>query len=219
MMRRHADTLETHRLRLADALSLTADACHPVLDDLAYRYSSPERNYHNLDHVRAVLNVIQALAGPAPSPALLVAAWFHDAVYDPRAKDNEERSADLTRTDLGPLGTQEGVLTEAGRLILLTKTHRCSVDDRDGQVMLDADLAILGADRSNYDAYARAIRREYAWVPDDEYRKGRRRVLESFLGRDRIYRTDELHRAAEEQARGNLRREIDGLERGAEVLR
>ena len=132
--------------------------------------------------------------------------------------DNEERSAALAHTLLGPLGIAEGLLAEASRLILLTKTHNCSNDDRDGQMLLDADLAILGADGNDYDTYARAIRREYAWVPNEEYRKGRLRVLETFLSRERIYRTDELHRAAEEiQGRRNLRREIDALRGEAEL--
>ena len=145
-------------------------------------------------------------------------AWFHDAVCDPHVADNEERSAALAHTLLGPLGIAEGLLAEASRLILLTKTHNCSNDDRDGQMLLDADLAILGADGNDYDTYARAIRREYAWVPNEEYRKGRLRVLETFLSRERIYRTDELHRAAEEiQGRRNLRREIDALRGEAEL--
>jgi predicted metal-dependent HD superfamily phosphohydrolase len=205
------DSLAAHRLRLAAALGLADSPACAVLDDLAARYRAPDRHYHNLDHIAAVLDVAQAVAGPSPSPALLVAAWFHDAVYDPRAADNEERSAALARTLLGPHGVAEAMISEAGRLVLLTKTHRCADDDRDGQVLLDADLAVLGEDADTYDAYARAIRREYAWVADEDYRKGRSRVLENFLERERIYWTDIMYRAAEERARRNLRREIAAL--------
>jgi predicted metal-dependent HD superfamily phosphohydrolase len=204
-------TLAAHRLRLAAALGLADGPARAVLDDLAARYLAPDRHYHNLDHIAAVLDAVLALAGSSLSPSLLVAAWFHDAVYDPRAADNEERSAELIRTLLVPHGVAETVMSEAGRLVLLTKTHRCADDDRDGRVLLDADLAVLGEEADTYDAYARAIRREYAWVAEQDYRKGRTRVLENFLGREQIYRTDIMYRAAEERARRNLRREIAAL--------
>ncbi len=98
-------------------------------------------------------------------------------------------------------------------MILLTKAHHAEPDDRDGQVLLDADLAILGAEESRYDEYAAAIRREYAWVPDEAYRTGRRGVLETFLKKPRIYFTDTLFFLREERARKNLAKEIERLSR------
>jgi predicted metal-dependent HD superfamily phosphohydrolase len=203
------ESLDAHLRRLAAVLG--TGGARLVFDELAARYRTSDRHYHDLRHVLAVLDVVQALVGSTASPALLLAAWFHDAVYDPRAADNEERSAELARTLLTPLGVSGEVVAEAARLILLTKTHQCADDDRDGQVLLDADLAVLGAEEDEYDAYASAIRREYAWVPDEDYRKGRTRVLEKFLERGRIYLTDICHRAAEDRARRNLRREIAAL--------
>jgi predicted metal-dependent HD superfamily phosphohydrolase len=100
------------------------------------------------------------------------------------------------------------------RLILLTKTHRADPDDHDGCLLLDADLLILGMPEGSYRAYARAIRQEYAWVDDAAYRAGRARVLRSFLERERIYATPELHDACEEQARANLNAELRELEGG-----
>jgi predicted metal-dependent HD superfamily phosphohydrolase len=101
---------------------------------------------------------------------------------------------------------------EAARLILLTRTHRCAPDDRAGRVLLDADLAVLGGSREDYDRYARAIRREYAWVEEAAYRAGRRRVLEGFLARPRLFLTDKFFRAREAAARENLRRETASLQ-------
>jgi predicted metal-dependent HD superfamily phosphohydrolase len=101
-------------------------------------------------------------------------------------------------------------IDEAARLILLTRTHEAGPDDRAGRTLLDADLAVLSADEPAYDAYADAIRREYAWVPEADYRAGRRRVLERFLVRPRIYFTMEMAEA-EPKARANLRREIGRL--------
>jgi predicted metal-dependent HD superfamily phosphohydrolase len=183
--------------------------------DLAARYADGSRYYHNLTHLHEVLAVIDELAGAAPNPtAVRLAAWFHDAVYDSWAKDNEERSAELAAAVLGRIGLPRHLGTNVERLILLTKTHSADGADRDGQVLLDADLAILGADEGRYDDYARAIRREYAWVADTAYRDGRRRVLEGFLNRPRIYFSEALVRSQEGRARRNLRRELDWLRGG-----
>ena len=174
--------------------------------DLAARYGEPGRHYHTLDHIRAVLDRIDALWPDAP-PALQLAAWLHDVVYDSRAADNEERSADYARAVLPALGVPSDVIDETARLILLTRSHETDPDDRAGRTLLDADLAVLSTNAPTYDAYAAAIRREYAWVAESDYRAGRRRVLERFLVRPRIYLTIEMAEA-EPRARDNLRREI-----------
>jgi predicted metal-dependent HD superfamily phosphohydrolase len=198
--------------RLLAVLGATAEECRRTFTDLAARYASAGRHYHTLDHVGAVLGTLAELgAGEAREPALFLAAWFHDAVYDSRAQDNEEQSAALAIASLWPLGMPEPLLAETARLILLTKTHQAAPDDNLGHLLLDADLAVLGAEEAAYDAYARAIRREYDWVPEEAYRSGRRRVLEGFLNRPHIYFTPLLAARIEEKARRNLRREITSL--------
>jgi predicted metal-dependent HD superfamily phosphohydrolase len=200
---------ETRWCHLLSGFGATADECRRTFADLAAHYASSGRHYHTLDHVGAVLRTLAELgAEEASQPALFLAAWFHDAVYDSRAKDNEEQSASLAMATLRPLGLPEPLLAETARLVLLTKTHQADPNDAPGQLLLDADLAILGAEEADYDAYARAIRREYDWVPEDLYREGRRRVLEGFLARPRLFFTPVLAVRIEEQARHNLRREI-----------
>jgi predicted metal-dependent HD superfamily phosphohydrolase len=204
--------LKPHWFQLLSGLGATADECRRTFADLAARYASAGRHYHTLGHVGAVLRTLAELgAEEASQPALFLAAWFHDAVYDSQAKDNEEQSASLAVANLRPLRLPEPVLEETARLVLLTKTHQAAPDDAPGHLLLDADLAILGAGEADYDAYARAIRREYDWVPEDLYREGRRRVLEGFLARPRLYFTPVLGARLEEQARRNLRREIAAL--------
>jgi predicted metal-dependent HD superfamily phosphohydrolase len=205
-------SLETRWLQLLAGCACPPAVARPVFAELTARYAEPQRHYHTLDHVAAVLDTINSLLPEgSPSPALALAAWFHDAVYDTHADDNEEKSAQLARTRLEPLHVPEDVLRECARLILLTKTHVVEERDRAGRVLIDADLAILGAEEDLYDQYARAIRSEYAWVPDAAYRAGRRRVLERFLARPRIYATEEMFVRAEAQARLNLRRELAAL--------
>ncbi len=134
--------------------------------------------------------------------AVKLATWLHDVIYDSRAPDNEERSADYAERLCVRLCIPDGHLVAA--LILKTKTHDAG-GDPDAQVLIDADLAILGASEPVYRDYADAIRQEYGWVPEPEYRAGRRQVLQTFLRRPKIFR---LLRHLEYSARQNLADEI-----------
>ena len=175
-------------------------------DDVCLAYSGPGRFYHTLDHVLAVLATAGSLASYTKNlNAVKLATWLHDVIYDSRASDNEERSAEYALCLCEELAIPEGERVAA--LIRKTKTHDAG-DDVDAQVLLDADLAILGASESDYLAYAENIRREYAWVPESDYRKGRRQVLERFLTRPRIFH---FLSHLEEPARRNLAAEIARL--------
>jgi predicted metal-dependent HD superfamily phosphohydrolase len=180
--------------------------------ELALAYSEPGRFYHNLDHIRAVLDTINSLSDLTPHPETVrLAAWFHDAVHDSRSGDNEERSAALAEARCAAWGIAGPTVQTVVRLILATKTHQADPEDTDAQVLLDADLAILGSAEETYARYAAAIRREYLWVPEEEYRRGRVRVLRTFLQRERIFRLDRMHGQLDVLARRNLSREIEDL--------
>ncbi|MEO5930087.1 MAG: hypothetical protein ABIR47_09145, partial [Candidatus Kapaibacterium sp.] len=140
--------------------------------------------------------------------ALEFAAWFHDIVYDTRRDDNEEHSARYARDSLRRLGTPESLVERVAGLILFTRDHGAPADDADALLFLDADLAILGASGDRYRDYSRAIRREYAWVEEERYRRGRRDILEKFLGRERIYRTGSMFARYEMAARANIAAEL-----------
>lgn len=165
------------------------------------RYREPHRAYHGEAHIRAMLDALAARG--VSTPTLALAVWGHDLVYDPTAADNEERSADEFDAWLERQGAPGDVRSDVRRLILATR-HRALPASRDEALLVDADLAILGAERAAFAAYDAAIRREYAHVPGLAYRMGRFRVLEGFLGRPRIYTTAEFA-PLEAQARTNLR--------------
>jgi predicted metal-dependent HD superfamily phosphohydrolase len=185
-----------------------------VLRDLRAAYASPGRHYHTLGHALAVVRTVERERARLRRPdAVRLAAWFHDAVYDSRRGDNEARSADLARASLRRAGVPAAVVREACRLILLTRTHDCRIWDCDAAVLLDADLAILGSGARRYGSYARAVRREYGWVPADAFRGGRLRILREFLRRRRLFRTPALRARWEARARRNLRAECDRLAR------
>lgn len=179
-------------------------------DDLATRYREPGRRYHTLEHLAEVLDAVDQLAPAADDAAAVrLAAWFHDAVYDPRRPDNEAASAALVDVTLPTLSRT--TCAEARRLILATASHEVAAGDGNGAVLIDADLAILGADPARYDRYATDVRAEYAHLPDDVWRAGRAAVLASFLDRPRIFHTDAGRSRWEARARGNLRRELARL--------
>ena len=177
--------------------------------DLQARWSEPHRRYHNADHLAVVLSHVDLLAARADDPDVVrLAAWYHDAVYDPRGADNEGASAELAVTDLGRLGLPATNVAEVRRLVLLTAGHAATADDRNGAVLCDADLAILASEPAAYDAYAVRVREEYAHVPDELFRVGRATVLRQLLDLPALYR---LMPSWEPRARANLERELAGL--------
>lgn len=177
--------------------------------EVAAHYGENGRFYHTLSHVHHVLTTVETLE-PAPSPALQLAAWLHDVIYDPRRSDNEAASAAFARRLLRRWAQPQALVQRVSALILATKTHAAG-DDWETAVLLDADLAILGAEWETYQAYARAIRREYHFVSPEAYRSGRVAVLQRFLQRPHIYQTPQFLAHRETAARANLRREIDYL--------
>jgi predicted metal-dependent HD superfamily phosphohydrolase len=176
-------------------------------------YSEPQRHYHTLQHLRECLAHLDAAASLARRPAEVeLALWLHDAVYDPRASDNEERSADWAARSVRAAGCGEEVAQRIAALVLATKSHEAAADaDADTQLLLDIDLAILGASPARFAEYGRQIRAEYAHVPEGAFRERRKRVLSAFLARPRIYATAAYHDALEQRARANLRAAIDTL--------
>jgi len=172
-------------------------------------YRKPSRRYHDVTHLRTVLDTIDVLDKFARDADLVrVAAWFHDAVHDPTRNDNESASAALASTVLDRLDIEEEVLVHVSRLVRVTATHDPASDDRDAQVLCDADLAILGGTPDDYVTYATAVRIEYAHVSDEDFVVGRSAVLQALLDRPRIYRTPTARLQWEDVARANLSREV-----------
>ncbi|BCY15225.1 hypothetical protein L3i22_103130 [Actinoplanes sp. L3-i22] len=181
---------------------------------LLTRWNEPQRHYHDETHLAAVLTVVDRFAELAPHPdRVRLAAWMHDAVYDPRALGdaNERDSAEFASGLLVTLGVPDEVAAEVARLVGLTAGHATEDDDPDGELLCDADLAILAADEERYAGYSAAIRREYAHVPDSDFRAGRSRVLTELLKLPSIYRLAPIREAWEARAQANLKAELELL--------
>ncbi|GAA2939305.1 hypothetical protein [Kitasatospora cinereorecta] len=186
----------------------------PYADNLLARWAEPQRRYHTTAHLTQVLDHVDLLAGHAGHPDLVrLAVWFHDAVYRPDRTENEERSAALAERALPEAGVPDAGVAEVARLVRLTVTHDPAAGDTDGEVLCDADLAVLAAGPKEYAAYAAQVREEYGFVPDDAFREGRAAVLRQLLGLPRLFRTPHGAAEWEPRARQNLTTELELLTR------
>ncbi|MBZ9760870.1 hypothetical protein LB553_08270 [Mesorhizobium sp. CA8] len=194
----------------------------PLIDDalkseLATLYRAADRHYHGMAHIEAMLALASEYRHLLDDPQAVEAAiWFHDAIYDSRAKDNEAKSADLAEKRLAGRADPHR-LARIAAMINATATHQLPPfrdEDavNDAALLLDMDLAILGAEPAVFDAYEKAVRLEYGWVEEPMWRAGRAAVLKSFLARPHIFCTTEFRDRFEAQARENLGRSLQALQ-------
>mgnify|MGYP003915908079 CR=1 FL=1 len=188
------------------------DAGHDVRDEVLAAYADPERGYHDTTHLAEVLGRIEALAHAGTTferlPVVL-AAWFHDSVYDGE-RDAEERSAAWAEEALAPL-CAAATVAEVVRLVRLTETHRPEEGDAEGCALSDADLGILAAPVERYAAYVAAVRAEYAHLDDATFTEGRALVLADLLDKPRLFHTEFAVERWEAPARANASHELAEL--------
>ena len=184
--------------------ALGASAPQPVLTELLRSYSEPQRHYHTLQHLGEAMDLLQPALGLATHPGeVALALWFHDAVYETQAKDNEARSADWAVAVVRGQGLPAEVAGRVHGLIMAT-CHAAQPSGIDAQLLVDADLGILAADPLRFAEYEVQVRAEYEWVPLPLYRAKRREVLLGFMQREAIYCTDWFRQRLEVRARRNL---------------
>ena len=177
-----------------------------LLRELLWMYNQEGRYYHTTEHLQSCFEVMDSVIGPV-SVTVELALWYHDIVYNSRRKDNEVQSALLARARLGLL-SKDHLANHVANLILCTK-HDQNPPTVNAQVIQDVDLSILGASPEKFDAYEAAIRKEYAWVDEDSYRRVRGFILQDFLARFTIYHTPEFQISGyERRARENLARSL-----------
>jgi predicted metal-dependent HD superfamily phosphohydrolase len=177
-----------------------------ILTTLIDHYLETHRHYHNISHILDCCNELSSLQQISPDDyyRLYVALWFHDVIYDTKAKDNEQKSADLFVKMATDSQFNAGDIQIINDLILATQTH---VGKTQLEVlMLDIDLSILGRDIETFDCYDLDIRKEYHWVPDDAYEAGRKKIMNGFFLRAKIFQTKEFSDRYEAQAKENLKK-------------
>jgi predicted metal-dependent HD superfamily phosphohydrolase len=183
---------------------------------LTTAYAEPQRHYHNRQHIAECLEEFDQARHLAKQPiAVELALWLHDTVYEPKAGDNEERSAALAKACLNECGIGAPVVDTVSRLILATKTHDAGPDP-DAGLTIDVDLSILGRDEKRFFEYEEQIRREFAWVSPELFRSKRAEILQRFLDHERIFATDWFRKKYEQAARRNLEASIRKLAQPAQ---
>jgi predicted metal-dependent HD superfamily phosphohydrolase len=185
--------------------------CDEILRQLFGLYAETHRAYHNLSHISTLLFLAddpEFSSQWREFSSVAFAVWFHDAVYQPRNHDNEERSAAFA---VSALTVPAEVIGRVRAMILATRKHTAENLDEDGKMFLDLDLSILGALPETYRAYREAIRAEYSWVPGFLYRRARRQLLQGFIERERLYFSASAYQQFEAPARANLAQELQEL--------
>lgn len=185
-----------------------------AMEGLLARHREPHRRYHTATHVMWVCRHVDRLAAVEPVAdldAVLTAALFHDAVYDPTAGGNEEASALLAGRCADELGWAPSRRAEVERLVRATADHAAADTDTDAAVLIDADLSVLAAHPTAYTAYAVAVRAEYAHVDAAQWASGRAAVLRALLDRDHLFHTAHMRATAESRARANISAELATL--------
>jgi predicted metal-dependent HD superfamily phosphohydrolase len=188
---------------------MVAHLTEDLREDLLARWSESHRKHHTVAHLHEVLDAIGMLADDGiefDREAVELAAWFHDAIYEIGADDNEDRSADLARELLA----SSPIRDEVARLVLVTKSHKVTDGDVNGAVLSDADLSVLGSPPLRYQSYARAVREEFAAVPDEVFKPARAQILSALL-KGPIYHTEPGRARWEEAAHRNVADEIAAL--------
>jgi len=177
--------------------------------EIESNYSSKSRHYHNLEHLKNMLLELNKIQSEVKDlDCLLFAIYYHDIIYKPSKSNNEHQSAltfenRITKTSFDKLN-------KCMSQIEATKEHKIS-NDYDTNILLDLDLSVLGKNPQEYKKYSESIRKEYQIYPDFMYRKGRKKVLKSILELDFIYKTEYFKQLYENQAKENLKLELNQL--------
>lgn len=203
-------TLEQRWTAMWERLGAQGDASR-VYNDLVAQYSEPHRAYHTLQHIEHCLDELEQARHLVENPdAVELALWYHDAIYDTKAKDSEERSVALAIEMVRNASLPDNLGQSVANLIMATK-HSVTPSDSDVQLLVDIDLSILGQAEERFDEYERQVRKEYEWVSEDAFVAGRSAILKSFLDRPNIYATQFFRNKYETQARRNIARSLARL--------
>jgi predicted metal-dependent HD superfamily phosphohydrolase len=182
-----------------------------LFGEVMQRYTEPHRHYHTTQHLDECFGKLDEARDVAERLGEVeLALWFHDAVYEVRGSDNEEQSAKWAQSVVAAARLQNVVGERVRDLILATK-HNASPRTNDAGLLVDVDLAILGAPPDRFDEYERQVREEYSWVPGFLFRRKRREILEAFQQRPTLYSIDYFRSKYEAAARANLARSIHQL--------
>lgn len=177
--------------------------------EVLLRWNEPHRHYHCATHLLAVLEALDQLTERNVPRPVALAAWFHDAVYNGTASDEEDSAQLAQRLLSGVVPAEE--TTEVARLIRLTATHSPTPADDAGHLLCDADLAVLGGAPEAYSRYLTNVRQDFARVSASDFAKGRAGVVRRLMALEPLFHTQRGSDLWADQARLNLAQEWEQL--------
>lgn len=174
-------------------------------------YSKTYRHYHTLNHLSHFFKELEKAKRYIKDwDSTLLAMFYHDIVFLPTRNDNEKSSSDLAEISLAELDVSEEKIDKCQKMILATKEHKKS-DDSDVNYFIDADISIIGSDEITYESYLEGVKQEYYFLSEDEYIKGRKKIIHHFLKMKKIFKTNFFYQQYEKKARKNLMKELREL--------
>lgn len=198
-------------LQLVNKYSKNTELATNLWLEIFTKYSEPKRQYHTIDHLEAIITDLNEVKGKIDDwDTTLFAVFYHDIIYKASSKTNEADSSRLAKKRLSEIDLSNDKIDKCLAMILATKQHLPS-EDSDTNYLLDADLAILGKNPEDYQKYSNQIREEYTIYADFMYNSGRKKALQYFLEMEAIYKTEHFFKKYEEQARINIKNELDNL--------
>ncbi len=190
----------------AEGLQVKPAVAEDVLTELFQLYQQPYRKYHNLDHISHLLELLARHQDQVQDQALcFFATWFHDAIYRPLSRKNEERSAELAADLMARMGLDSSLIQKVTALILCTRDHKAVNPDQ--VFFLDMDLAILGSEPQKYQGYAIGVAQE-SGLPKRTWRVLRNRWLRKMQTRPILFQNQLARQLFETQARENMAAEL-----------
>lgn len=174
-------------------------------------YNEDHRKYHNAVHINDCLAKCELNVETKLNHRIHLAFWYHDVIYKPLKKDNEQKSADLAEKFLKAQNAENALIKSTRNLIMAT-LHNQEPNTEDEAYMMDIDISILGSDPKSYEQYTQNIRKEYKLIPWFIYKKKRKQILEMFLNKESLFYTSYFKNTLEKQARINIKNEINQLE-------
>jgi len=198
-------------LQLVKKYSKDHELANNLWLEIFTKYSEPKRHYHTIDHLEAMITDLKEVKENITDwDTTLFAVFYHDIINRASSKTNEGDSAKLAKKRLSEIGFNNDKIEKCLAMVLATKQHLSS-NDGDTNYLLDADLAILGKNSEDYQKYSNQIREEYTIYADFMYNSGRKKALLHFLEMEAIYKTEHFFKKQEEQARINIKNELDNL--------
>lgn len=207
-------------IQLTDSFSIERALSKTIYNTIIKKYNEAHRYYHNLNHIKHLLGLFNTYQSEIINKEIILfSIWFHDVIYDPKRKDNEEKSADFTNKVLSNLTINKILIKEITNNIISTKNHIDSNirNNSDLAYFLDFDLAILASDYNEYLIYSENIRKEYFHITDNQYLLGRINVLNHFLKKDLLFKTKTFNHKYNKKAHKNINKELDILKNKAEI--